>query len=457
MNLPQLFTQRMRSWLGDEASDFFASLNHAPVNGLRVNPLKLAPMQLRELVSWPLEAVPWCETGFVLPAAASAGKHPFHAAGLYYLQEPTAMAVAEALPVRAGMRVLDLAASPGGKATHLASRLGETGLLVANEIEARRTQALTENLARWGVRRAIITNAEPARLAEPWGATFDAVLLDAPCSGEGMFRKMTAAREAWSIEHVQGCALRQQKILQSAAKLVRPGGFLVYSTCTFAPEENEEAIARFLKQHDDFALALLALKGATSGCPAWVAAEWRCPELTQTARFWPHRVHGEGHFMALLRRKDGDAPAIKRMRWKPAPQKARAAWRAFVASALCRDPSENFWLVLCADQLYAVLPDAPSFDGLHVRRAGWWLGTWQRERFTPSHSLALALRAADAQQTLDFAPTDALLKRYGQGHPLSASGANGWTLVTVSGFPLGWGYRAQGVVKNFYPKGLRLR
>src|SRR5438034_1324756 len=237
--LPAPFVERAHALLGAEAAEFLQALDKAPVAALRVNTLKTSVEAFRARAPWPLEPVPWCPSGFVVADDERPGQHPYHAAGLYYLQEPTAMAVAESLGPAPGEWLLDLAAAPGGKSTHLLSLMRDTGLLVANEIEARRTAALAQNLERWGVRSAVVVNESPERLAGTWRATFDRVLLDAPCSGEGMFRKLEAARQAWSLEHVRGCSLRQARALDSAAQLVRPGGWLSYSTCTFAPEENE--------------------------------------------------------------------------------------------------------------------------------------------------------------------------------------------------------------------------
>lgn len=461
MAVPPLFAERMRTLLGAEAEELLAALARPPLAGLRINTLKLSPEAFQALVPWPLTPVPWCPSGFLVASEERPGKHPFHAAGLYYLQEPSAMAVAEALAQPAGIDsgelVLDLAAAPGGKATHLASLMGGRGLLVANEIERGRTKALTENLERWGVRRALIINEDPARIAARWGPIFDRVLLDAPCSGEGMFRKSAAAVADWSPEIVRGCAMRQRQAIEAAAALVRPGGLLAYSTCTFAPEEDEQVIARFLDRHRDFALVPLSLPSALPGRPEWVDPALARADLALTARLWPHRIPGEGHFVALLRRTDGPAPQLVLARFKEAPKAARELWRDFVRSALSGDPAADDALVVYGEQLYAVPRDAPAFDGLHMVRAGLWLGTLRRDRLEPSHSLALTIDAAAAMRRLDLSADDERTLRYLQGHPLDEPGEPGWVLVCVDGFPLGWGRRAGAVVKNAYPKGLRWR
>ena len=368
------------------------------------------------------------------------------------------MTVAEALAPKPGEHVLDLAAAPGGKSTHLASLMRDTGLVVANEVNASRTRALTSNMERWGARHAVVTNEEVWRLAKRWGATFDRVLLDAPCSGEGMFRKSPEALDMWSEKNVLGCAKRQDRLLQEASELVRPGGFLVYSTCTFAPEEDEGVIATFLEGHPDFELQPIDLPGAAPGRPEWLPEELSRPELTKTARMWPHLVPGEGHFIAYLKRIDGPDEPTTEASFKPAPKVARDLWRDFRKETLGLDPVPNAFLTVAGDKLYAIPPHTPDLHGLKLARAGVWLGTILRDRFEPSHSLALALRPDDLEnmsQRLDLSPEDDRLHQYLQGHPLDDAGEDGWVLITISGYALAWGRRARGIIKNAYPKGLR--
>lgn len=457
MDLPIAFVERMRALLGDDADAFFAALSQPSMTGLRVNTLKLTPAQFANLVPWVCESVPWCSSGLRLLDAVQPGKYPYHVAGLYYLQEPSAMAVAEALAPQPCELVLDLAAAPGGKATHLAALMGNQGVLVANEIERSRTRSLAQNLERWGAHRTIITNETPQRLAEQWGALFDRVLVDAPCSGEGMFRKSPIAIDEWSVDAVQGCAVRQQHLLETAARLVRVGGHLVYSTCTFAPEENEQIIVQFLSQHDDFVLQQIHLPGVASGRSDWLPVELVRSDLEYTARLWPHQVYGEGHFVALLQRTTGSDARLKKVSLQSASRHIRALWHTFTAATLSTDPAEDSMLVAFDKQLYAIPTDAPPLNTLRVVRAGLWLGTLHRDRIEPSHSLALALQSNDVLNCCDFTPDDERLRHYLQGHPLQEPGEPGWILMTVSGFPIGWGRRAQGIIKNAYPKGLRIR
>ena len=472
-DLPPLFRERMRDLLGGEGDAFLEQYEQAPRAGLRVNLLKLSVEQFLPLAPWALEPVPWCRSGFYVPPDARPGKHPFHPAGLYYLQEPSAMAVVEALDIRPGQKVLDLASAPGGKTTHIASLLGGQGILVANEVEGGRIKALGENLERWGTPNVVVTNDTAERLATLLGPTFDRVLVDAPCSGEGMFRKNAGARAEWSPAHVVGCATRQARILEQAARLVHQHGLLLYSTCTFAPEENEQRIAAFLDTHPDWELVDIPKQhGFVAARPDWVPGRPR-PELTRAVRLWPHHLAGEGHFMALLMNHEetsradqagtelrraathGRARERGRSRQPEAESGSRdavSAWRAFQHSSLRISlPAER--LLSRREQLYLLPAEAPSMDGLNIVRPGLWLGTAKPGRFEPSHALALALDVDEAQLTVALSEQEAA--RYLKGETIERAGPDGWALVTLHGRHLGWGRRVGTVVKNFYPKGLR--
>ncbi len=411
-----------------------------------------------------MEPIPWCADGFLLPPGVELGKHPDHAAGLYYLQDPSAMAVAELLDPQPGEVVLDLAAAPGGKATHIASRLQGQGFLVANEIHPQRAWELAGNLERWGARNVAITNERPERLAERLAGFFDRVLVDAPCSGEGMLHRSEAARQEWAPERIGGCALRQSAILSHAARLVRPGGRLVYATCTFNPEENEGTVARFLSAHPDFELLEPPrLPGFASGRPEWLQSD-SSNLLTRTVRLWPHLAPGEGHFIAVMRRgearSDARPPAAltrSRRGQRTLPQAAERAYHTFCQAHLTGVPTRAR-LALVGSYLYA-LPEqglAPAdLVGLRFLHPGWWLGTIKTERFEPSHALALGLRAEDARRVVALNAAAPQTAAYLRGQPVVAAGEDGWVLITVDGFPLGWGKRVAGVVKSHYPRGLR--
>jgi 16S rRNA C967 or C1407 C5-methylase (RsmB/RsmF family) len=303
MGLPGAFQARMRELLGDEAPAFLDSLGRPVVRAVRANPGKLDPADLPGLLGIDPDPVPWCREACFLPTGVRAGDTVAHAAGLFYVQEPSAMAVGEALDVRPGQRVLDLTAAPGGKTTLIAGRLGAEGVVVANELQRSRVQALVDNLDRWGSWRTAIASEAVAGLADRLPGIFDRVLLDAPCSGEGLFRRSPAAAAQWRPGHVRGSADRQRGLLADAARLVGPGGILVYSTCTFAPEENEQQVAGFLAAHPGWELGEIPWhEGFASGRPDW--SPGGPPDLERTVRLWPHRVQGEGHFIAKLVRPE---------------------------------------------------------------------------------------------------------------------------------------------------------
>jgi NOL1/NOP2/sun family putative RNA methylase len=470
--IPAKFLDRMQILLGDEFSAFLGTYDQPASVGLRVNTLKLLPGAFQALSPFPLSPIPWSSAGFEccsaisITGAAQPGKHPYHAAGLYYLQEPSAMAVAELLDPQPGERVLDLSAAPGGKSTHLLALMQNEGLLVANEIHPRRAWELAENLERWGARNVAITSATPRQLADHFGAFFDKVLVDAPCSGEGMFRKSEAARRDWSPELVHSCALRQGDILDEARRLVRPGGKLAYSTCTFAPEENENAIAGFLKKYLEFELLEIPFRpGFSQGRPEWAEMGQSLPELRNTVRLWPHLASGEGHFIALLRKKGTpDRENLPARRASAIDKPTLRLLQDFCEANLAGDEScarsltnvaISAHLFVSGSYLYVLPPGLPDLTGLKVIHPGWWLGTVKKERFEPSHALALGLKASQARRALRLELDDPQCKAYLRGETLENQGEEGWVLVTVGDFTLGWGKRVQGRVKNYYPHGLR--
>jgi NOL1/NOP2/sun family putative RNA methylase len=456
--IPPKYLERMHSLLGDEFADFVSCFDRQPESGLRVNTLKLSVEEYLRLSPFALSPVAWCPAAFHIQDNAQPGKHPHHAAGLYYLQDPSAMLAAEALRPAPGERVLDLAAAPGGKSTHLAALMQGQGILVTNEIHPKRVWELAENLERWGTVNASITNETPERLAEHFGAYFDKVLLDAPCSGEGMFRKSDAARLAWSPALVESCARRQAALINQARRLVRPGGCLLYTTCTFSVEENEGVIAAFLKSHPDFELEDLAKQnGFAGGYQAWTYGEEAIsiePDMRRAVRLWPQRIRGEGHFLARLRRIDGEQPRDKRRR--PASDltaEARRLFTEFTSTSLKSWDSEGT-IVQRGTYLYLLPPHSPDLKGLHVIHPGLWLGTLKKNRFEPSHALAMSLRSEQAERAIDLDEAQALAYLRGQSLP-SVSPVAGWTLLTADQNPLGWGKCSQGMVKNYFPHGLR--
>lgn len=452
----------MELLLEEEATAFFASLSRPAAKGLRANLLKLSPIDLQSLLPWPLEAVGWCAEGFVLAENGEVrpGRSGYHAAGLYYLQEPSAMAAVSLLDPRPGETILDLCAAPGGKATAIAARMGPEGLLVANEMVRSRANSLIENLERFGVSNVLVTTAEPQRLAVEWPGRFDAVLVDAPCSGEGLFRKNRAAILEWQPAAAEGCAIRQKNILAEAAQLVRPGGRLLYATCTFAPQENEGVIAHFLQQHANFELLPPPANIAfTPGRADWLSNEGtRGLALERCVRLWPHLVRGEGHFFALLQRTDVGASEM-----------AGGGRKAPPLSAAVRRTLQTFWetqfttplpnsLLQVGNEIYQPPVDPAFWGNLRPYRTGLLLGQLtgrEQQHFIPAHALAMASPPATIRQTLDFPAGSPELSAYLQGQTVSCPGRDGWHIVTIAGFPLGWGKRVNNTLKNHYPSYLR--
>lgn len=421
--LPKEFTDRMKKILGTEFDAFLASYDEVPNGGLRANPLKIHGAELEKLVPFELEEVTWCKGGYYYPKDARPGKTPFHDAGLFYMQEPSAMLPASLLDAKPGEIVLDLCAAPGGKSTQIAGAMQGEGLLIANEPYPARAKILSQNIERLGVKNAVVTSAYPDKLAERFPNFFDKIMVDAPCSGEGMFRKDPATISEWSEDNVKMCANRQWEILQSAYKMLKDGGRLVYSTCTFAREEDEEIVNRLI---NELGMRLVDEK---------------------VYRIWPHKDRGEGHFAALLE-KSGEHCVTN------VPQGINeecAEFSAFMAETLNTPVGGNIFRVRA--ELYAA-PIAPSaFTGIQVVRNGVHIGTVKKNRFEPAHALALASRREDVKRTFEL--MDEQVVSYLKGETLPCNGVGGWTLVTYKGYPLGWGKVSGGILKNHYPKGLR--
>lgn len=459
MNLPIEFEKKMKVFLGDEWDDFLYSYDNNRFQALRFNTLKVQSPEERMRILKTLKIssdkkVSWADEAYYFDENVRPGKHPYHEMGLYYIQEPSAMSAAALLAQKPGMRVLDLCAAPGGKSTQLATYLGDSGLLVSNEINTQRSRILSQNIERMGIKNAIVTNEDSFVLASHFPGFFNAIQVDAPCSGEGMFRKLPEAIEQWSMENVAICAARQKEILDNAAVMLKPGGTIVYSTCTFSKEENEDVIEYFLERHPDFT-------------------------LEEMERFWPHKVDGEGHFVAKLVRRgcvDTDLKADRKTKknknsknrkneTKPALTKENMKLLSeFLDETISEDMAawiKNSRLVMFGEQLYR-LPDMEvDIKGLKVQRAGLHIGEFKKQRFEPSHSLALALKLNDAKNvvklTCDNPQTIGFFN--GQSVMLSDEQAaeckKGWALVCVDGYPAGWGKVNGAQVKNHYPKGLR--
>lgn len=494
--LPEAFLDRMQQMLGDEYEEFLKAFEGERHQALRLNVLKAGAegKTAAEVPAGPegqsrlkktdgeakrffarLEPVFWAENGYYYEAGMQPGKHPYHEAGLYYIQEPSAMAPAELLDVNPGDKVLDLCAAPGGKSTQLAAKLKGKGILICNEIHPARAKILSENVERMGIRNACVTNETPERLLAGFPEYFDRILVDAPCSGEGMFRKNEDACQEWSPENVMMCAARQDEILDCAAGMLRPGGRMVYSTCTFATEEDEGSVERFLSRHDDFRLVPIdAEKAGLGGCEG---------ELAGTVRLMPHKVRGEGHFAAVME-KEGSAPEERRavaavggfkrisgkelgdylsfcgenLRCVPGakPNGPEQSGKTSGNAGTCSCGEDSACYVRLGDHIYLVPEEMPNLRGLKVLRPGLHLGELKKNRFEPSHALALVLSPKETVHVLDLKADDSTVLAYLSGEAFSAEGEKGWYLICVDGFSLGWGKLSGGIMKNHYPRGLRV-
>lgn len=465
--LPVEFQIKMKHLLGEEYENFLNSYENNRSQGLRVNTRKVQSEDELELLKrrFELTKVPWAKEGFYYSKRVRPGRHPLHEAGLYYIQEPSAMAPIELLDILNDDRVLDLCAAPGGKSTQAAVRLHGRGFLVSNEIHPARAKILSQNIERLGIGNAVVTNESPDKLSKHFTEFFDKILVDAPCSGEGMFRKDETARNQWSPDHVVLCAARQQQILDKAAAMLKPGGKMVYSTCTFSPEENEGSIHHFLNRHPEFSIEQgQNLPGLSKGRPEW--AEDGRKELCETFRIWPHHTEGEGHYMAVLKKEGGEISG----KWKePAFVKDKDIIKCF--DSFVKD-TLNLWgkseesqrLLLFGGQLYLFPEGMPSLDGIKTVRPGLHLGTLKKNRLEPAHALAMSLNKNQARQWCSMTADSDAIRRYYHGEALPVSRFNpsdcqlmdkGWVLMMVDSWPAGWAKLSGGILKNHYPKGLR--
>ena len=427
--LPEAFLNRMKDQLGEEYAAFLDTLDRPRAVALRYNPLKGEQAEL----PFVLDPVPWEPEGFYYDPEARPGLHPYHEAGVYYLQEASAMAPVTLLDPQPGERICDLCAAPGGKTTQIAGRMHGQGFLLCNEINPKRARILSRNIERMGVANALVTNEHPAALAQRFSGWFDRVLIDAPCSGEGMFRKEEAAVTDWSPETVAMCARRQAEILHSGARMVKPGGRLVYSTCTFAPEEDEEAVEEFLRTHPDFV-------------PESVEAPWFEPVGNGGFRLWPHKLRGEGHFAAVLRRTGGEEGEPDQATGEKLPK----AWSEFAKDMGIKLPKGK--LISFGQSLYWAPEELPELRRLKVLRPGLELGELKKDRLEPAHALALWLPAAARTCSL---PADSReLATYMHGETLPSK-QRGWCLVMADTYSIGWAKGDGNWLKNHYPKGLR--
>ena len=492
INLPEQFKTRMKEYLEVSYEAFIASYETSEVKGIRLSsffrgdgpfamgslPLSIESVNGQNESGADWQKVVWCDNGYFLNAddfnEIRPGKHPLHEAGAYYIQEPSAMAPVAYMDIRPGDRVLDLCASPGGKSTQIAALLRGEGILVSNEIMPDRAKILSENIERMGVRNALVISEDPRNISDRFYGFFDKILVDAPCSGEGMFRRNDVAINEWSLENVANCAKRQEWILDEAAKMLRENGTLCYSTCTFSKEENELQIVNFLERHEEFSLGeMTKFEGMRSG---FAAGEYESVGI----RIFPHEANCEGHYLCKLvkkRRMSGqesgchEEDVVNKVMplggFEPELSKKDAADlkemykffdETFSEESDFTDYIKERKITRFKDRVYLLPKECPKLDGLKVLRPGLHLGTILKNRFEPGHALAKCLSCYDVKRACILEPDGDEAKKYIAGETFNFDGdLPGWYVVFAGIYPLGWGKLTNSIMKNHYPKGLRKR
>jgi NOL1/NOP2/sun family putative RNA methylase len=441
----------MQQLLGSEYDEFIKSYEDEHYKGLRVNTLKISVDEFREISPFDLKLVPWTRDGFYYYAQNSPGKHPYYYAGLYYMQEPSAMAPGAILSAEPGERVLDLCAAPGGKTIQIAASMKGEGILVSNDISDKRIRGLDKNIKLYGVVNSVITNETPQRLAINFEGYFDRIMVDAPCSGEGMMRKDESAAKSWEKFSVENCTVVQRDILKYVDIMLKPGGHICYSTCTFSPEENEGALDWFLNQFSHYEVVeIMKVGGMSDGRPDWVNAR---EELYKCARFWPHNVKGEGHFVALIKKTEGVDKKRKPYKMQHADENMIKLWKDFKSENILDLPERE--MQIYGNAIYSIPNGLPDMQGIKTARTGLKVGSIENERFKPSQALIMSLKAKQLNNILNLNADGMEVERYLKGETLIVDGQKGWTAVCVDNLPLGWAKQMDGILKNGYPKGWR--
>lgn len=448
MILPISYTERMHKILNEEFDTYMATLDAPYYQGLRSNEIKISAPSFKQMApfSCDLERVPWTENGFYYDKDIQPAKHPYYHAGLFYIQEPSAMLPAAILPINKGDKVLDLCAAPGGKTTQLGARLNNTGLLVSNDISASRAKAIVKNVELFGIRNAIVLSEAPNKLEKHFLSFFDKVLVDAPCSGEGMFRKDPSMIKNWEKIGIDYYVEQQKEILCSAAKMLKPGGYMAYSTCTFSIEENEKVIQWFLDNHSQFKLVpIKSVYGFKDGYKG----------LVETKRLWPHKIKGEGHFVALLYKEIDDYSIThKPYDYGRINIKEVQPYLDFQKKNLNMEVAlEN--LALIQDKLYWLPKETPLLKGLRILKSGWYLGELNKGRFEPSQAFASGLNINEVKGVINLSLNQPETIKYLKGETLTLNASEGYHLICVDGFSLGWVKKTGNTLKNKYSPGWR--
>lgn len=455
MDLPDFFIEKMYNNFPNEAEGYFKSFNQTAYQGIRANTLKITPEKLCGLMEINTERVKWCDEGFYYNQSIRPAKSPYYHAGLFYIQEPSAMSAASIFEVKPGDKVLDMCAAPGGKTTQLAAKLEGRGVIVANDASNTRCRALLKNIELMGITNAVILNETPEKLSAKFKGYFNKILIDAPCSGEGMFRKDPDAVKNYTKFKSEQLSAIQKSILFYADNMLMPGGEIMYSTCTFSPEEDEMVIGWFLETHKDYELIKIDEKyGFDNGNPWFYEPE--LPTLSNTARLWPHKIKGEGHFLARLKKNklsnitEDDKKTVYKKLTAKRPKGIEPIEKFFV---------ENLNISLSVNSIashgesYYIIPDdVPELNGIRIIRMGFYLGDIRKNRFEPSQALAMSLKMEDAKRAVNFTYGDEGLYRYLRGESFEVKCQDGYCLVCVEGYPLGFGKVQNGRLKNKYLK-----
>ena len=457
MNLPAAYEEKIKKLLGAEFDEYIKCYEEKRLYGLRVNTKKISVEDFKKICPFPIEPIPWIENGFYYDGEKEQpAKHPYYFAGLYYLQEPSAMTPANRLPIEPGDKVLDVCAAPGGKATELGAKLKGQGVLIANDISNSRAKGLLKNIEVFGIGNVLVISEEPGKLEEYFPEYFDKILIDAPCSGEGMFRKDKKMIKAWEEHGPEFFAKIQRSIVTQAARMLKPGGMILYSTCTFDPEENEGTIEYLKKEYPEFEIQEIApYERFCTGKPEVTVS--KDSSFTKTVRIWPHKMHGEGHYLALLRKGPEQEKTVREVVKKRTKKIPEEILEFFQDVSWDMDWNR---LEVYSEKVYYMPEDIPDVKGLRFLRTGLYLGDLKKNRFEPSQSLAMCLKAEEYQHTVNFSVDDERIIKYLKGETIDVDDVvspreKGWQLVLVDGYPLGWGKLANGTLKNKYLPGWR--
>lgn len=460
IKLPEKFENKMKELLQDEYDDYLQCYDEPRYYGLRVNTNKISVEDFLKIAPWPLTPVPWIPNGFYYDGdKIQPSKHPYYFAGLYYLQEPSAMTPASRIPVEPGERVLDVCAAPGGKATELGAKLKGEGVLIANDISNSRARGLLKNLELFGIGNMMVISEEPGKLVEYFPEYFDKILIDAPCSGEGMFRKDKKMVKAWEEHGPEFFSKLQRSIITQAAAMLKPGGMILYSTCTFDPLENEKTVEYLLETCPEFKICdMEGYEGFCEGIPKYV--ENHSEEYRKTVRIFPHKMQGEGHYLALVKKGDDNTERKNEKTAKPksGAKKLPEELEQFLKE-LAWDVDKSR-LDIREERVYYMPENLPMLKGVRFLRSGLLLGEVKKNRFEPSQALAMCLKKDEYPRILDLPVSDDRVIKYLKGETLDVEDITsrkekGWYLVCVDGYPLGFGKLANQTLKNKYLPGWR--